>query len=290
MPKRADLVNAAKDLNKVLDLNPKIDVTKSVSEITENLKEAMSLLTPDDKIAAKTQQVVDELAGGVKAESKEPVAALAADGSEDDEGDEQEEGEGEEEEEAEAAQPASPKRAGRKPRPPAIGAFNRVRRSGAFAKVLQAALAGSIPLAHAQEAAGLDRDKLVAVLKRARIANGIDHRIDEDGLTILLPEGVTAENVWHQPKTRTTPVGNGDGSSRKRKGMDEAEKGILPPPLDFSANTHKAWRGKLSELQALIDKRNLNGLKAWSVEPKSSSRQMLMRYRDCAIAALSVQQ
>lgn len=60
---RAQLVDAAKDLNEVLDLDPKIDTRAPVSELKKNVGEAAQLLQETDKIKPETKTVVDALAG-----------------------------------------------------------------------------------------------------------------------------------------------------------------------------------------------------------------------------------
>lgn len=68
-----------------------------------------------------------------------------------------------------------------------------------------------------------------------------------------------------------------------------AQAGVLPAAPDFSADTHKAWRKRLAEVVALADARDIDGLKANTVEPKSSSRKAICAYRDLAITALEAQ-
>jgi hypothetical protein len=59
----------------------------------------------------------------------------------------------------------------------------------------------------------------------------------------------------------------------------------LAPP-DFSAKTHERYRPKLAALVALVQARDVNGLKQFHVNPTSTSPKALMRYRDSALAAL----
>ena len=67
-----------------------------------------------------------------------------------------------------------------------------------------------------------------------------------------------------------------------------AAKGILPAAPDFSKDTHRAWRKALANIESLVKARDLKGLKADPMQPASSSRVILCRYRDNAIAALEV--
>ena len=82
------------------------------------------------------------------------------------------------------------------------------------------------------------------------------------------------------------PVSKGQ---RLPKGMAEALQGVIPEPPDFTANTHKSWRKKLEALTALVEARDLTGLRAFQVNPISTSPKALARYRDCAVAAIEAQ-
>lgn len=66
----------------------------------------------------------------------------------------------------------------------------------------------------------------------------------------------------------------------------DAQAGKLPKAPDFSADTHKRWRKALGEVEALIKARDLKGLRAYPINPVSSSRKALDRYRNLAVLAL----
>lgn len=68
-----------------------------------------------------------------------------------------------------------------------------------------------------------------------------------------------------------------------------AEAGELPAAPDFSAETHKRFRPKLAEVVSLAEKGDLKGLKAFEINPVSSSPKAIMRYRDLCIIALEAQ-
>ena len=62
MPSRSKLVDAAADLNEVMQLkDPAIDLKQPVGSLIEQIKEAAQLLKPDDQIKSATQDVIDEL-------------------------------------------------------------------------------------------------------------------------------------------------------------------------------------------------------------------------------------
>lgn len=73
----------------------------------------------------------------------------------------------------------------------------------------------------------------------------------------------------------------------KRKAAEEsAARGELPQPPDFSADTHKPYRTKLTKLIALAEAGDVAGLKAIAINPSSTSPRALARYRDLAVAAI----
>lgn len=66
----------------------------------------------------------------------------------------------------------------------------------------------------------------------------------------------------------------------------EARAGKLPEPPDFSAETHKRFRNKLAAVVALANAGDLNGLRAFQINPVSSSPKAIARYRDLCVTAL----
>src|SRR4051794_12343417 len=58
---RAKLVEAAKDLNKVCDLNPAIDIKLAVDELAPLVLEASALLRDEDEPQDSTREVVAAL-------------------------------------------------------------------------------------------------------------------------------------------------------------------------------------------------------------------------------------
>lgn len=77
----------------------------------------------------------------------------------------------------------------------------------------------------------------------------------------------------------------------KRAQMEaDARAGKLPEPPDFSAETHKRFRNKLAAVVALAEAGDLEGLRAFHVNPVSSSPKAIKRYRDLCIMALEARQ
>jgi hypothetical protein len=65
-----------------------------------------------------------------------------------------------------------------------------------------------------------------------------------------------------------------------------ARTGKMPDPPDFSAPTHAGYRGTLARFVQMAKAGDIEGLRADPLEPKSSSRIILDRYRQLAIIAL----
>lgn len=66
----------------------------------------------------------------------------------------------------------------------------------------------------------------------------------------------------------------------------DARAGKLPPAPDFSAETHKRFRNKLAAVVDLANAADLKALRAFEINPVSSSPKAIARYRDLCIIAL----
>jgi hypothetical protein len=81
---------------------------------------------------------------------------------------------------------------------------------------------------------------------------------------------------------------NGAGAPPKGKRAEVAEnitKGILPPPPDFAAETHRRFRGRLAEIIKLVKAGDIAALKVIEIKTYSSSPKALDRYRNLAVQA-----
>jgi hypothetical protein len=67
---------------------------------------------------------------------------------------------------------------------------------------------------------------------------------------------------------------------------EAAKGGTLPTPPDFAAPTNARFRTKLEGLIALAERGDIDALRAFAINPVSSSPKALARYRDLCIAAL----
>jgi hypothetical protein len=86
------------------------------------------------------------------------------------------------------------------------------------------------------------------------------------------------------PKAKAEPAARPQG--KRAEVLAAAETGKLPPKPDFSAPTHKRFRAKLDALHAFVKAADIKGLKAFEINPVSSSPKALARYRELAIIAL----
>lgn len=74
---------------------------------------------------------------------------------------------------------------------------------------------------------------------------------------------------------------------KRAQALADAQAGKVPPAPDFSAPTHAPYVKKLEELQTMIARRDLAGLKKFKINPTSTSPKALARYRDLAVIALT---
>ena len=143
-----------------------------------------------------------------------------------------------------------------------------------------------------------------------RAAKAAGHNPDEvaivktkDGYAYRVKGGASAEEsakaAKAEPATRTGQNGRkaagkpetaGTPPLGKRAAIEAAARdGKLPEPPDFSAETHKRFRNKLASVVELAKARDLKGLRAFEINPVSSSPKAIARYRDLCVIALEAQ-
>jgi hypothetical protein len=81
-------------------------------------------------------------------------------------------------------------------------------------------------------------------------------------------------------KTTKKPLG------KRAQAEADAKAGKMPKAPDFSAETHKRFRGMLDEIRGLIADKNVDALVAFTINPISSSPKALAKYRDLAVMAI----
>lgn len=82
-----------------------------------------------------------------------------------------------------------------------------------------------------------------------------------------------------------------DSTGHKYRGQwrakyEQAAAGTVPEAPDFSANTHKPFRRKLAAVVELVEAKDIAGLKAFEINPVSTSPKAIARYRDLCVLAL----
>ena len=85
---------------------------------------------------------------------------------------------------------------------------------------------------------------------------------------------------------KATPAASKAPSGKRADVLAAAERGKIPSAPDFSAVTHTRFRGKLAEVVGLVEAGNIAGLKAYKINPVSSSPKAIDKYRNLAIIAL----
>ena len=122
----------------------------------------------------------------------------------------------------------------------------------------------------------------------------------KDGYTFRVKGGASAEDNAKAAKAEAAP--RKGRKRRKAAGKPEAavtrplgkraaietaaREGKLPEPPDFSAETHKRFRNKLQGVVDLAKAGDLKGLRAFEINPVSSSPKAIARYRDLCVIAL----
>jgi hypothetical protein len=137
-----------------------------------------------------------------------------------------------------------------------------------------------------------------------RAAKAAGHNLDEieivkakDGFTWRMkqrPKRADARDAKLAPDPSREPRANGElqaAAPRRPLGKraqieTDARAGKLPEPPDFSAETHKRFRNKLAAVVALANAGDLNGLRAFQINPVSSRPKAIARYRDLCVIAL----
>lgn len=73
---------------------------------------------------------------------------------------------------------------------------------------------------------------------------------------------------------------------KRAAALEAAQRGEVPAKPDFTAATHKPFRKKLDAVAALVEAGDIAGLKAFQINPVSSSPKAIAKYRDLAVIAL----
>lgn len=94
----------------------------------------------------------------------------------------------------------------------------------------------------------------------------------------------SGERAKHATAPRVPASGRPVG--RRAEIAASAAKGVLPPVPNFTVPTHKPHRKRLEAVVALVDAGDVEGLKAFAINPVSSSPKAIDKYRNLAVIAL----
>lgn len=131
-----------------------------------------------------------------------------------------------------------------------------------------------------------DDAEIPAFLKRNRAIS-----FGETAEQTPYPVPASAKPKAEKTASRAKPQKPEEDKASKQPGkrsaaLEAAQNGVLPAAPDFSANTHKPFRKKLAALIALVEASDIEGLRAFPINPISSSPKALAKYRDLAVTAL----
>ena len=96
------------------------------------------------------------------------------------------------------------------------------------------------------------------------------------------PAGEPISVVAEEPEAAIAPA-----IGKRQAIRDQAQKGALPQPPDFSKPTHARFRAKLAQIVALAEAGDIAALQAFEINPVSSSPKAMARYRDLCVIAIT---
>lgn len=131
--------------------------------------------------------------------------------------------------------------------------------------------AAALDIPHANTETLVSDNDIPAFLKRGKPEPQVDSSASER----------MAET--EQPKVDIVPVAP---AKLARAARASNAPGVTPVLPDFSAATHKPFRKRLAEVQAMFEAGDLTGLKAAVIPTYSSSPRAIDRYRNAAVAYL----
>jgi hypothetical protein len=110
----------------------------------------------------------------------------------------------------------------------------------------------------------------------------------EARLTLVLDYGNTETTADAIPAPIIEPTAAIAPITGKRQAtLDQAQTGALPQPPDFSKPTHARFRSKLAQIVALAEAGDIAALRAFEINPVSSSPKAIARYRDLCVIAIT---
>jgi len=89
-----------------------------------------------------------------------------------------------------------------------------------------------------------------------------------------------------KPAKPAKPSGARAVTGERAQILASVQNGNLPPIPDFSAEVHRYNRGRLADLVEMAEKGDVAGLRAYPINPHSTSPKALDRYRNLCIQAI----
>jgi len=111
----------------------------------------------------------------------------------------------------------------------------------------------------------------------------------EARLTLVLDYGNTEPASEAAPAIEELKAGTAPVIGKRQAILDQAQSGVLPQVPDFSKPTHARFRAKLAQVVALADAGDIEALRAFEINPVSSSPKAIARYRDLCVVAIAAQ-
>lgn len=112
--------------------------------------------------------------------------------------------------------------------------------------------------------------------------------IATDPMSVRIGEAADARRAKRE--AREARKAEKPAGGKRAAALEAAQRGELPDAPDFSAPTHKPHRKRLGEVIALVEAGDIDGLKAFHINPVSSSPKAIAKYRDLAVVALEARQ
>jgi len=139
----------------------------------------------------------------------------------------------------------------------------------------------------AAKAAGHNLDEIEIV----KAKDGFTWRVKQQPRRADARDAKLTSDPSREPRANSEPQAAAPRRPLGKRAQIEADAraGKLPEPPDFSAETHKRFRNKLASVVELAKAGDLNGLRAFEINPVSSSPNAIKRYRDLCIMALEAQ-
>lgn len=132
-------------------------------------------------------------------------------------------------------------------------------------------------------------DKALAIIERKFIKakDAEPATVDHSASNKLIADAIARDpELAAKAKAPATKAEKPKPLGKRAAILADAEAGKLPPAPDFSAPTHARFRKKLGEVVAIAEAGDLAALRAFQINPVSSSPKAIARYRDLAVIAL----